>query len=225
MESDPNFYKDALDKLSYTYKIPKDYLERLANLRVTGSFMPADIINVLNKMNELEEERTTLTYIFYIKKELIPIGVKDTETEFHIYLPNGVMNEEAITGFRALHEGMGSIIFTPCEIEVKLYNPMPRGLTMSGKVAAELELVHNIGNPNWDKLGKRYVELLQSILVNDPALVYKVCIEKCFSSIPRIECKVTFFKKYDCAYNKRTIEKRKTFQTDERVRNDIESIL
>lgn len=103
--------------------------------------------------------------------------------------------------------------------------PTPKGMNAVEKIAAELELIHNINAPDWDNLGKSYCDMVQDIIVSNDSLVFKGNVEKYYSVLPRIEVTLKFMLSYDCRYNKRTVESRKSFKENDRTIKDLDYII
>ena len=93
------------------------------------------------------------------------------------------------------------------------------------KIAAEMELIHNINAPDWDNLGKTYSDMVQGVLVSNDSLVFSGQVQKFYSVLPRIEVDILFMTKHDCNYNKRAIEKRKSFQENDKTLKDVPFII
>ena len=67
--------------------------------------------------------------------------------------------------------------------------------------------------------------MIQDTLVSNDSLVYRGCVQKFYSVLPRIEVIVKFMTIYDCKYNKRTVEKRKSFYENEKTVKDLPYII
>lgn len=76
-----------------------------------------------------------------------------------------------------------------------------------------------------DNLGKGYSDMIQDVLISNDSLVFRGCVQKYYSVLPRVEVTVRFMKVYDCKYNKRTIEKRKSFIENERTIKGLDYII
>ena len=101
----------------------------------------------------------------------------------------------------------------------------PTGMSKQEKILAEMELVHNVNAPDWDNLGKTYSDMVQDVLISNDSLVFRGSVKKCYSVLPRIEVKLRFMTTYDCKYNKRTVEKRKSFYENDKTIKDLGYII
>lgn len=213
--------------LSSAYKdrlILNHYMARLDTLYGEISYTANDLVLALENAKTIKTERCVVQYVFYTGKS-VPVNVHDTNTTFNFHIPGGELTKEIMVEFQEMHSNMDCIIFTPCELTVRIYNKMPKGMSRVNKVASELGIIHNVSSPNWDKVGTQYAELIQKTLVSNTSLVYKTSIEKLYSIIPRIEVIIDFMTLYDCSYNKRTIERKKGFKENDQVLNNITAIM
>jgi Holliday junction resolvase RusA-like endonuclease len=98
-------------------------------------------------------------------------------------------------------------------------------MSIKEKIAAELDIIHNVSEPDWDNLGKAYCDMVQSVLVSNDSIVYRGSVMKHYSVLPRIEVTIRFMTSYDCKYNKRKIENRKSFKENDKTIKDIDHII
>jgi Holliday junction resolvase RusA-like endonuclease len=144
---------------------------------------------------------------------------------FHFYVSGAKMNHEIFENFVEQHSEMECVISTPCILETKVYIQTPKGMSVEEKIAAELEVIHNINAPDWDNLGKTYSDMVQDVLVSNDSIVFRGCVQKFYSILPRIEVNVKFMTAYDCKYNKRSVENRKSFQENDKTMKDLDYII
>ena len=205
--------------------IPKDYMERLAYLYKECRFTKEDLNYLFEKVDELAEvEWNSVTYIFYMDPKASPRPRLNPNT-YSFYVEGAKFNKEIFDEFKEEHSDMEIVISTPCILETKVYVKTPTSMSPREKLAAELELIHHVNKPDWDNLGKSYSDMVQKTLVSDDSIVSRGEVQKFYSILPRIEVTVHFMKKYDCRYNKRTIENRKSFKENPKVLRDVPYII
>ena len=205
--------------------IPKDYMERLAYLYRIYPYTREMLNSLLSKVDELKEvEWDSVKYIFY----MIPRGShrpKLNPKTFTFYVKDAKNYKKVFDDFKNEHSDLECVISTPTIIETKVYMETPKNMSLQEKMAAELELIHHIKAPDWDNLGKTYCDMVQKTLVSDDSIVCKGSVEKFYSILPRIEVTLHYMKSYDCKYNKRLIESRKSFKENPATLKDIDYII
>lgn len=205
--------------------IPKDYMERLSYLYNECKFTKEDMNYLFDKIEELAKvEWNWVKYIFYMDPKASPRPRLNPNT-FSFYVAGAKFNKQIFDEFKDAHSNMEMVISTPCYLETKVYFKTPSSMSAREKIAAELELIHHVNKPDWDNLGKSYCDMVQDTLVSDDSIVSRGEVQKFYSILPRIEVTIHFMKKYDCKYNKRTIEHRKSFQDNPQVLHGIPYIL
>ena len=205
--------------------IPKNFMERLSWLYQETNFNEKQLKTLLEKIDELANVQwEELNYVFYMTPKPSPRPRYSSNT-FHFYVGGARLNKEIMENFVEQHSEMECVISTPCSLDTKVYMSTPKGMNAMEKIAAELELIHNINAPDWDNLGKNYCDMVQDVLVSNDSLVFRGCVEKFYSILPRIEVTIRFMKSYDCKYNKRTIENRKSFKENDRTLKDLNFII
>lgn len=205
--------------------IPKDYMERLAYLYKEYKFTKEDMNYLFEKIDELAQvEWGWVKYIFYMDPAGSPRPRLNPNT-FTFYVSGAKFTKDIFDEFKEVHSEMEVVLSTPCHLETKVYMKTPKSMSIREKLAAELELIAHINSPDWDNLGKNYCDMVQETLISNDSIVSRGEIEKFYSILPRIEVTVRFMKKYDCKYNKRVVESRKSFRENPRVLHDIPYIL
>ena len=205
--------------------IPKNFMERLSWLYQETNFNEKQLKILLEKLDELANVQwEELHYVFYMMPKPSPRPRYSSNT-FHFYVGGARLNKEIMENFVEQHSEMDCVISTPCSLDTKVYMPTPKGMNTMEKIAAELELVHNCNAPDWDNVGKAYCDMIQDVLVSNDSLVFRGNVEKYYSVLPRIEVTIRFMKSYDCKYNKRTIENRKSFKENERTLKNLDYII
>lgn len=203
--------------------IPKDYLERIKLLCNEDKNLNDHLDKLFSKVEELiignwEE----INYIFYMIPKSTPrpraryVNNENTRNKI-FYVSNAKDTKSIFDEFMMRHSKLPYVISTPCQMYTKLYLPKTSTMTKLEELAAELELIHCLTTPDWDNLGKTYSDMIRHTLIQDDSILCKVCIEKFYSNLPRIEIKLKFMKDYDCRYNKMKVETRKSFKENPRT--------
>lgn len=217
--------QEAFDYHQKYGRIPKDYMERLAWLYEEVGFKQSHLTNLLEKLEQLSNDNwSEVSYIFYMTPKPTP-RPKLSPNTFVFYVHGAKMNKQIFERFVDEHSEMECVISTPCILDTKVYIQTPATMSIEEKVAAELGVVHNINAPDWDNLGKTYSDMVQDVLVSNDSLVFSGRVQKYYSVLPRIEVNVKFMRVYDCKFNKRTVEKRKSFQENEKTLKDLDYII
>lgn len=205
--------------------IPKDYMERLAYLYRLKPYTKEHLNSLLDKVDKLKTvEWDEVTYVFYMNPKSTPRARLNPKT-FTFYVRDAKNYKQVFDDFMAQHSNMECVISTPTIITTKVYMETPKTMSIEEMLAAELELIHHVNNPDWDNVGKTYSDMVQKTLISNDSIVCKGSIEKFYSILPRIEVNVRFMTQYDCKYNKRTVEGRKSFKDNPLTLKDIGHII
>lgn len=209
--------------------IPTDYMDRLAYLYDSIGFKQSDLVELLDKLDALlNVEWNEVMYVFYMepKPAARPRQVRSKKGKtFHFYVPGARLTKDIFDTFKELHSNMDCVISTPCIMLTNVYVKTPSNMTKQEKIAAELGVIHDVNEPDWDNYGKQYSDMVQTTLVSNDSIVYRGSVEKFYSILPRVEVIVKFMTKYDCKYNKRSIEKRKSFKENDLTLKDLGYII
>lgn len=205
--------------------IPKDYMERLAYLYRVYPYTKETLNRLLSKIDDLKTVQWDyIKYIFYMDPRSTPRAKLNTKT-FTFYVKDAKNYKEIFDEFKEHSSQMDCVISTPCFLETKVYMETPSGMSLEEKMAAELELIHHVNAPDWDNVGKTYSDMVQKTLVSNDSIICKGSVEKFYSILPRIEVTLRYMKSYDCKYNKRRIESRKSFKENNMTLKDIDYII
>lgn len=205
--------------------VPKDYMERLAYIYRVYPFEKKDLDSLIKKIDELTQVAwDSITYIFYMNPKSSPRPKLNTKT-FTFYVKDAKNFKQVFDDFKEQHSNMDCVISTPCMIETKSYIETPRSMSLQEIMAAELELIHHVNAPDYDNLAKTYTDMVQKTLVSNDSIIFRGVSEKYYSVLPRIEVTIKFMKAYDCKYNKRSIEKRKSFKENPLTLKNIDFII
>lgn len=225
MSKKKNSIQEALEYHEKYGAIPKDYMERLSWLYHDVGFTEKQLLSLLDKIDELANVQwNEVKYIFYMTPKPSPRPRYSSNT-FHFYVGGARINKEIMENFVQQHSDMECVISTPCSLNAEVFMPTPAGMNITEKIAAELGIIHNVNAPDWDNLGKAYCDMIQDVLVSNDSLVFEGRVHKGYSILPRIEVTVRFMKTYDCKYNKRTVESRKSFKENDRTIKNLDYII
>ncbi len=214
--------KEYQDKFS---NIPKDYLERLAYLYRVYPFKRKDLEQLIKKIDALSQVYwDSVTYIFYMNPKSSPRPKLNTKT-FTFYVKDAKNFKQVFDDFKEQHSDMDCVISTPCTIETKSYIETPKGMSLQEMMAAELELIHHVNAPDYDNLAKTYTDMVQHTLISNDSIIFRGTSEKFYSILPRIEVTIHFMTAYDCKYNKRSVEKRKSFKENPLTLKNVDFII
>ena len=217
--------KDVLQYKEKFSEVPKDYMERLAYLFRIYPFTKDDLNSLLLKIDALKKVNwEEVTYIFYMNPKGSPRPKLNPKT-FTFYVKDAKNYKKIFDEFKEAHSDMDCVVSTPCFLFTKVYMETPKSMTIQEKMAAELELIHHVNSPDWDNLGKNYCDMVQKTLVSNDSIVCKGDIEKFYSILPRIEVTLRYMTSYDCKYNKRMVENRKSFKENPMTLKDIDYII
>ena len=205
--------------------IPKDYMERLSYLFRICPYTKDDLNELLEKIDVLMDGLwESVTYIFY----MIPIPASrpklNTKT-FTFYVKDAKNIKDVFDMFKRESSGMDCVISTPSRLTAKVYMETPKGMNIQEKIACELELIHHINSPDWDNLGKQYCDVVQKVLISNDSIVCRGMVEKFYSVLPRVEVRLDYMTAYDCKYNKRTVENRKSFKENPLTVKNVDYII
>lgn len=205
--------------------IPKDYMDRLAWLYREENFTKDDLEILMSYVDDLAAvEWGEATYIFYMDPHASPRPRLNPNT-FTFYVGGAFYNKNIFTKFMELHSNSEVVISTPCFMETKAYTKTPSNMSKIEKMAAELEMIYNVNAPDWDNLGKSYCDMVQGAVVSNDSVVVKGEVQKFYSILPRVEVNVKFMTKYDCRFNKSSVEKRKSFKENPKTKKDIPYVI
>lgn len=214
--------KEYQEKFS---NIPKDYLERLAYLYRVYPFKRKDLEQLIKKIDALSQVYwDSVTYIFYMNPKSSPRPKLNTKT-FTFYVKDAKNFKQVFDDFKEQHSDMDCVISTPCTIETKSYIETPKGMSLQEMMAAELELIHHVNAPDYDNLAKTYTDMVQHTLISNDSIIFRGTSEKFYSILPRIEVTIHFMTAYDCKYNKRSVEKRKSFKENPLTLKNVDFII
>lgn len=205
--------------------IPKDYMERLVYLYKKYPFKEKNMKHLLELVDELESTSwSKVTYIFYMTPATSNRPRLNPGT-FIFYVPDAKNHKLMFERFKEYHSEMQHVISTPTILLTKVYTETPSSMSIEEKMACELELIHNMNAPDWDNIGKCYCDMIQDTLITNDSIVIRGSVEKLYSCLPRVEVTIAYMDKYDCKYNKRNVERRKSFYENPKRMEGIDFII
>ena len=195
-----NEYNDKYGKVS------KDFISRFFDLMREKRIKEKDFNNIKTEINRIRGiQKDEISFVFYFTPQATPRPRYSRFTK-SFYVKNKLDYNGLFGQFLKSIDSDLKII-TPCEFHCKTYAPIPSGMSRIESVLAELSLIKNISKPDWDNLAKTYCDMVQKHLILDDALIYKGSLEKLYSSKPRIEMRIVYYRDHDSAYNMKKIMK------------------
>ena len=217
--------KDILEYNAKFSMIPKDYMERLAYLYNVMPYKKKDMEMLINSIDRLKNVNwDSVTYIFYMVPRPSHRPRLNPKT-FTFYVRDAKNTKDVFDKFKEEHSNMECVISTPCTIHTKCYIETPKGMNLREVMAAELELIHHVNAPDYDNLAKTYTDMVQKTLISNDSIIFSGTSEKFYSILPRIEITIRYMTAYDCKYNKRSVENRKSFKENPLTMKDIDYII
>lgn len=102
------------------------------------------------------------------------------------------------------------IITTPCVFDCRVYMPLPSTMNRIEKIMSELGVIRPISIPDWDNIGKKYCDMIQSSLLLNDSLVIDGRVRKYYSYKPRVEVRISYIEDYISSYNRSKVSKWKS---------------
>lgn len=98
------------------------------------------------------------------------------------------------------------IIHTACKLLVESYFPIPKSMSASEKILAQMKYIRPTGGGDWDNLGKTYSDAIQKTLILNDNIIISGTSEKYYCLKPRVDITIEYQVDYDSNYNKKRIE-------------------
>lgn len=190
--------------------IPSEEEERIKYLFNLLNFRKKDL-KIINKFYSALNEITTSSYKFILY--LIPEASPRPRYSFRFhkfYVKNARKNNEL---FSEIVNTVGNLpmITTATKINIDSYLPTPKTMNKFEKYFAEIGLIKPVSIPDWDNLAKTYSDMIQKNIIINDMIIWSGISTKHYSIKPRIEITVTYDNSYDCNYNRKKIEKSKSY--------------
>lgn len=172
-------------------------------------------------INNLETNWKSISFIFYFIPKATP-RARFTGFGKHFYVSDAMNNRKLMEKFVKENLSDFKLITTACKFNCDCYFPIPKTMTKTEKVRAELKLINHLSKPDWDNLGKTYSDMIQNTIIMDDSLIVESTVRKFYSSKPRIELTIEYADRYDSKYNMKNILKRKQYNDNiEKIDKDI----
>ena len=194
--------KQYLDKYG---DIPKYIRDRLRYILDNMKIRDKDLLSIITRSNRISNSVWKEVYFtFYILPEGTPRprmgrggrfyvkGAKDDTTFFKNYIET--CDEEY------------ELIITPCQFDCKVYMPIPSTMNKVESILSEVGLIRPISIPDWDNIGKKYCDMVQSTLLLNDSLVVDGRVRKYYSFKPRVEIRISYLEDFNSSYNKKKVD-------------------
>jgi len=212
-------FKEYLDKFGL---IPKDFNERFLYLIHDLKITINDLEIIKNKIIKLINAKWhSINIVFYFIPKATPRARSSRFTK-SFYVKDAFDYSTLFKQFIDATEDIQGIITTPCRFYCELFFPTPNQMSKIEKVLSELKLLYAVPRPDWDNAGKTYSDMVQTHLILDDCIIIDGSVKKFYSIKPRIIIRIEYMDKYDCSFNKKRVEKWKTYKSDDI--NEKESI-
>lgn len=99
-----------------------------------------------------------------------------------------------------------SIIHTACILHVESYFPIPKSMSASEKILAQMKYIRPTGGGDWDNLGKTYSDAIQKTLIINDNIIISGTSDKYYCVKPRVDITIDYQVNYDSNYNRRRME-------------------
>ena len=87
---------------------------------------------------------------------------------------------------------LNNIIYTPCDVIYDAFFKTPSSFTKEEKIMAEIGILRKFSKPDWDNIGKKYSDMMNSNIWIDDKNVVSGTVNKYYSCLPRIEITLRF---------------------------------
>ena len=190
--------------------IPNNFTERF-NYIIHELKLTLKDISIIKKallqIRKVKWETIDFVFYFYPQATARPrVGKKRI-----FYVKDAKNYNDIFKDFIDTSDELHHIITTPCRFYCDLYMRIPENLSKIEKIIAELQGICAIIKPDWDNGGKTYSDMIQKHLLLDDCLIVDGRVRKFYSFKPRIELHIEYMEKYDCKFNKKKVEKWKTY--------------
>ena len=186
--------------------------ERLINFIITSKIKEKDSIKLSDMISDrMNIKRQQLICIFYIIPESTPRPRLRLSTG-KFYVKNSSSNKKFCELLIEKEKDLFNIITTPTKFICNTYMPIPNGMNRFEKIMAELGYYRPVVDPDWDNLGKTYSDMVKNTILLDDRLIQDGEVHKYYSLKPRVEILFDYLIDYDCKYNKKLVEKSKSYK-------------
>ena len=171
--------------------------------------------------NNLSTKWKSISFIFYFIPKATP-RARFSGFGKHFYVSDAMNNRKIMEKFVKENLSDFNLITTACKFHCDCYFPIPKAMSKTEKIRAEMKLVNHLSKPDWDNLGKTYSDMIQNTIIMDDSLIIDSQVRKFYSAKPRIELTIEYADRYDSKYNMKNITKRKQYLDNiEKINKDI----
>ena len=160
--------------------------------------------------NNLQTKWKSVSFIFYFIPKATP-RARFSGFGKHFYVSDAMNNRKLMEKFVKENLSDFELITTACKFHCDCYFPIPKSMSKTEQLRAEMKLVNHLSKPDWDNLGKTYSDMIQNTIIMDDSLIIESTVRKFYSSKPRIELVIEYADRYDSKYNMKNITKRKQY--------------
>ena len=171
--------------------------------------------------NNLQTKWKSVSFIFYFIPKATP-RARFSGFGKHFYVFYAMNNRKLMEKFVKENLSDFELITTACKFHCDCYFPIPKSMSKTEQLRAEMKLVNHLSKPDWDNLGKTYSDMIQNTIIMDDSLIIESTVRKFYSSKPRIELVIEYADRYDSKYNMKNITKRKQYLDNiDKINKDI----
>lgn len=214
--------KKELQEYKDTYgEVSNDCMERIYNFldNISDKQLEGVRNDIENNLNTVWKQ---ISFIFFFIPKATPRARLAGFGRKHFYVSDAMNNRKLMEKFVKEHLQDFDVITTACKLYCDCYFPIPKSMSKSEKLRAEMKLVNNLTKPDWDNLGKTYSDMIQNTIIMDDSLIIEGHVRKYYSSKPRIELTIEYADRYDSKYNMKNITKRKQYLDNiDKINKDI----
>ena len=201
-------------------KVSNDCIERIYNFldRLNNKQLETLRYDI---ENNLQTKWKSVSFIFYFIPKATP-RARFSGFGKHFYVSDAMNNRKLMEKFVKENLSDFELITTACKFHCDCYFPIPKSMSKTEQLRAEMKLVNHLSKPDWDNLGKTYSDMIQNTIIMDDSLIIESTVRKFYSSKPRIELVIEYADRYDSKYNMKNITKRKQYLDNiDKINKDI----
>ena len=184
---------DSTQKKRIDNILPVKYSEDKILNRLNNTFNNLEFNELLIVLKELPEGTPRPRFRVINRRNCIAAAIANPSF-VHVYQPNAAtdymfMKQLVEEDLELLGE---SIIHTPCIMTINAYFKTPSYYTTEERLLAECGLDWCIKKPDWDNMGKKYSDMMNTNIWIDDSLVISGTVNKFYSIYPRIEIRIQY---------------------------------
>jgi Holliday junction resolvase RusA-like endonuclease len=178
--------------------LPDDYEEQLAYIKSHSKIRDDKLQEFIDGINNIEWK--TLKFSFNVipqpacRPRLTSGGV--------VYVEGAKENWNYVNKIIQTN----NIIHTACKLHVESYFPIPKSMSASEKILAQMKYIRPTGGGDWDNLGKTYSDAIQKTLIINDNIIISGTSDKYYCVKPRVDITIDYQVNYDSNYNRRRME-------------------